>query len=52
MVNGLRRPKGIPALREWIEQTTGFLGLRRNNDEEKISWVAIPITPLQFLPNF
>ena len=26
MVNGLRRPKGIPAMREWIEQTTGFLG--------------------------
>ena len=26
MVNGLRHPKGIPAMREWIEQTTGFLG--------------------------
>ena len=26
MVNGLRRSKDIPAMREWIEQTTGFLG--------------------------
>ena len=38
-------PVGVPSRR-----IPDFLPI--NDDEEKTSWVAIPITPLPFLPNF